>query len=129
MVVDTSAVMAILQMEPEATDFARLIEAAPVRLISAVSVLEAGILAEARKGSDGAQQLDLLLQQAGLVTTAFDADQVSIARDAYRRYGKGRHVAGLNFGDCATYALARSSGEALLYKGDDFSQTDIAIAR
>lgn len=128
MVVDTSAIMAILQMESDASDLVRLIDAAPVRLISAVSVLEAGILAEARKGAEGAQHLDAFLHQAALDIIAFDADQVSFARDAFRRYGKGRHSAGLNFGDCAAYALARFSGEPLFFKGNDFGQTDLAIA-
>ena len=129
MVVDTSAVMAILQMEADAPDLARRIDAAPTRLISAVSVLEVGMLAEARKGAEGAQHLDIFLQQAGLNIVAFDADQASIARDAFRRYGKGRHPAGLNFGDCAAYALARSSGEPLLFKGEDISRTDLTIVR
>ncbi len=72
--------------------------------------------------------LDAFLQQAELTVVAFDAEQASIARTAFRRFGKGRHAAGLNFGDCAAYALARGSGEPLLYKGDDFARTDIPAA-
>ena len=125
MVVDTSAIMAILQLEPEAQTFVGLIENASVRLVSAVSILEAGMLAESRKGEDGARELDTFVQQAELHVVAFDEEQASIARTAFRRYGKGRHAAGLNFGDCAAYALARGSGEPLLFKGDDFSRTDV----
>lgn len=126
MVIDTSAVLAVLQLEPEAESFAKLIEAAEVRRISAVSVLEAGIVAEARKGRPGAEELDAFLQQGGFVIEAFDAEQAEVAREAYRRFGKGRHEAALNLGDCAAYALARTSGEPLLFKGADFSRTDVA---
>jgi ribonuclease VapC len=125
MVIDTSAIMAILQLEPEARRFSELIEQASVRLVSAVSVLEAGILVDVRAGSIGARELDAFLQQAELRIVPFDYEQATIARDAWRRFGKGRHVAQLNFGDCATYALARGSGEPLLFKGNDFSKTDV----
>ena len=128
MVLDSSAIIAILELESEAAAFANLIESDAVRLVSAVTVLESGILAEARKGEEGARALDAFLQQAELTVVAFDAEQASIARTAFRRFGKGRHAAGLNFGDCAAYALARSSGEPLLYKGDDFARTDIPAA-
>ncbi len=126
MVVDTSVVLAILQEEPESTRFAELIEGAEVCLISAVSVLEAGVLAESRKGPEGSSALDELVREARFRVVSFDADQASLARLAWRRFGKGPHPAGLNFGDCAVYALAKSSGETLLFKGDDFMQTDIA---
>jgi ribonuclease VapC len=125
MVVDTSAAMAILQCEPEAEAFARVIEAAPTRLISAVSVLEAGMLVEARKREAGAAELDGFLMRARLDVVAFDAEQAQVARLAFRRYGKGLHPAGLNFGDCAAYALAKTRGEPLLFKGDDFPRTDV----
>lgn len=128
MVIDTSAVLAILQREPESARFAALIEADPIRLISAVSVLEAGMIAEVRKGEAGALELDNLLLRGQLQTVPFDAEQAGIARLAFRRFGKGRHPAGLNFGDCAAYALASSRGEPLLFKGEDFPQTDIAPA-
>lgn len=129
MVVDTSAVLAILQLESEAESFATLIEEASTRLISSVSVLEAGIITEVRKGKSGAQELDTFLHEAGLTVQAFDAEQADLARDAYRRFGKGRHEAALNLGDCAAYALAKLSGEPLLYKGNDFPRTDVVAAR
>lgn len=128
MVLDSSAIIAILELEPEAEAFSNLIESDGVRLVSAVSVLETGILAEARKGEEGARALDAFLQQAELTVVAFDAEQASIARTAFRQFGKGRHAASLNFGDCAAYALARGSGESLLYKGNDFAKTDITAA-
>ncbi|MGI9450273.1 MAG: type II toxin-antitoxin system VapC family toxin [Geminicoccaceae bacterium] len=128
MVVDTSAVLAILQCEPESELFAELIEADPVRLISAVTVLEAGMLAEARKGEPGALELDNFMMRGQFQTVPFDAEQTQVARLAFRRFGKGRHPAGLNFGDCASYALASTQGEPLLFKGQDFAKTDIAQA-
>lgn len=128
MVVDTSAVLAILQLEPEVEQFAALIEGADRRLISAVSVLEAGIIVEVRKGEAGTRELDEFLRAADLSVEPFDVDQSSIARDAYRRFGKGRHEAALNFGDCAAYALARHAAEPLLFKGDDFPHTDVEVA-
>ncbi|MBL26090.1 MAG: hypothetical protein CMM50_00870 [Rhodospirillaceae bacterium] len=128
MVVDASAVMAILQQEPEAARFAERIEAADIRLISAVSVLEIGIVAEARRGTVGATEVDTFLLTAELEIVPFDGEQAAIARNAFARFGKGRHAAGLNFGDCAAYALAASQGLPLLYKGDDFAATDIPAA-
>lgn len=125
MVIDTSAVMAILQQEPEARDFTDIIERAAVRQMSAVSVLEAGILANSRKGEQGARELDALLSAAELDIVPFDAEQAAIARDAFDRFGKGRHAANLNFGDCAVYALAATRAEPLLFKGNDFSLTDL----
>lgn len=125
MVVDTSVIIAILESERDAKEFAEHINNAPVRLISAVSVLEAGMIAESRKGEAGAKDLDSLLQSAELRIVPFDEEQAAIARSAFRRFGKGRHSAGLNFGDCAAYALSLSSGEPLLFKGDDFAKTDI----
>lgn len=125
MVIDTSAAMAVLQREPEAQAFARAIEADPVRLISAVSVLEAGMIVEARKRAAGALELDNFLLRAQLEVVPFDAEQVQVARLAFRRYGRGRHRAGLNFGDCAVYALAKTRGERLLFKGEDFARTDV----
>jgi ribonuclease VapC len=125
MVIDTSAILAILQNEPEAAAFARLIEADPVRLISAVAVVEAGILAESRRGPAGARELDTFLLRSRAEIVPFDADQAAVARHAFRTFGKGRHPAGLNFGDCIAYALARTAGEPLLFKGDDFTRTDV----
>jgi ribonuclease VapC len=99
-----------------------------VRLISAVSVLETGMIAEVRKGEAGALELDNFLLRGQVQTVPFDAEQAAIARKVFRRFGKGRHPAGLNFGDCAAYALASTRGEPLLFKGLDFSRTDIARA-
>ncbi|MBC6445512.1 MAG: type II toxin-antitoxin system VapC family toxin [Alphaproteobacteria bacterium GM202ARS2] len=128
MVIDPSAVLAILQREPESERFAALIEAAPIRLISAVSLLEAGMIAEVRKGEAGALELDNFILRGQLQTVPFDAEQADGARLAFRRFGKGQHPASLNFGDCAAYALAKSRGEPLLFKGEDFSKTDIEHA-
>lgn len=125
MVIDSSALMAILLQEPESEVFARAIALDPKRLVSAVSVLESAIVLRARKGAAGVRELDLLLHSAGMVVVSFDSDQALQARAAYEKYGKGAHPAGLNLGDCCTYALARSSGEPLLFKGGDFSQTDL----
>ena len=129
MTLDTSAVMAVLLDEPERAEFASLIEQAPRRIISSVSVLEAAMVLEGRKGDDAGFDLDQFLHKASVETVAFDAEQLAAARTAFRRYGKGRHPAGLNFGDCAAYALAQWSGEPLLFKGTDFAATDIRGVR
>lgn len=126
MVIDTSALVAILSLEPEAARLAQAIEADPTRLISAATLLEVGIVMEARLGAAGGKELDLLVAKAGVVIEPLTADQASTAREAWRRFGKGRHAAALNFGDCCSYALARATGEPLLFKGTDFTNTDIA---
>jgi ribonuclease VapC len=128
MVIDSSALLAILLGEPEAESFSRAIAGDPKRLVSALSALEAAIVIHARKGSAGVRELDLLCHAAGLAIVSLDADQVLLARAAYEKFGKGHHSAALNLGDCCSYALARSSGEPLLFKGNDFSRTDAAIA-
>lgn len=125
MVADTSALLAILQYEPDAKKFATAIEGDPVRLISAATVLEAAILMETRAGESGGRELDLLLHKASFQIVAVTKEQLEIGRLAFRTYGKGRHPARLNFGDCFSYALSKTSGEPLLFKGDDFSQTDV----
>lgn len=129
MTLDTSAVLAVLRGEPEGAEFVSLIERSSRRLISAVSVLEAAMVLEGRRGIDAGSDLDLFLQRASIETIAFDQEQLLVARSAFRRFGKGRHAAGLNFGDCAAYALAQWSGEPLLFKGADFAATDVARAR
>lgn len=128
MVIDTSAIAAIALDEPEAPAFERRIADDSVRLISAATVLETAIVLESRLGEQGGAELDLWLHKAGVEIAAVDADQADRARRAWRRYGKGRHPAGLNFGDCFAYALAASTQEPLLFKGDDFSRTDIKAA-
>ena len=113
-------------MEPEAARLASALEADAVRLISAATVVEAGLVIESRFGADGGRELDLLLVKADCRIEAVTPEQAEVAREAWRRFGKGRHPAGLNFGDCFSYALARISGEPLLFKGDDFRSTDIS---
>jgi len=105
------------------------IDADAIRLISAASVLETAIVAGARYGDIGCRELDLLLYKARIQIVAVTPDQVDAGRHASGKYGKGRHPAALNFGDCFSYALAQTSGEPLLFKGNDFSRTDLAIAR
>lgn len=126
MVIDTSAVLCVLLGEPEADRFVRAMAAGATRLMSTFSLFEAAAVIESRKGPAGGRELDLLLHEAGVAVVPFTAEQAELARDAYRRFGKGRSPAGLNLGDCAAYALARHSGEPLLYKGADFSRTDVA---
>jgi ribonuclease VapC len=128
MVIDTSAILAIALNEPEAVAFEQRIADDPVRLISAATLLEAAMVLETRLGEAGGSELDLWILKAGVEIVAVDADHADQARRAWRRYGKGRHAAGLNYGDCFSYALAAISGEPLLYKGNDFSQTDIRAA-
>ncbi|MCK6443120.1 type II toxin-antitoxin system VapC family toxin [Elstera cyanobacteriorum] len=125
MVIDTSAIIAILLGEPEAPELARAIEDGSPRLLSAANLLETSMVIEARKGDAAGRELDLLLYRAGIDVVPVDQEQAEIARVAWRRYGKGRHPANLNFGDCFAYALAKTTGLPLLFKGDDFSQTDI----
>jgi len=127
MVVETSAVLAILLEEPEAAEFAQLIEDDSAPLISAASVLEAGIVLISRHGPDVRADLQEFLAQGGLQVEPVTAEQAELALEAYQRYGKGRHRAGLNFGDCFAYALCKATGQPLLFKGQDFSQTDIVI--
>jgi ribonuclease VapC len=128
MVIDTSGLLAILLIEAEAQSFAQAIERDPRRLLSAVSFVETSIVLQVRKGDAGVRELDLALHRGRIDIVPFTADQAEAAREAYRRFGKGRHRAGLNFGDCCAYALALTAGEALLYKGTDFGQRDIRSA-
>jgi ribonuclease VapC len=124
MVLDTSALLALLLNEPEATDMARAIASDPRRLVSAFTALETSVVIEARKGEDGGREFDLLAYKAGIDIVPMDSGQAELARSAWRKYGKGRHPAGLNIGDCCSYALARYTGEPLLFKGEDFAKTD-----
>jgi ribonuclease VapC len=126
MVLDTSALLAVLLNESEAAGFRLAIEADPVRLLSAATLVETAIVIEARVGEAGGRELDRLLQKAHVEVVAVDAEQAELARHAFRTFGKGRHAAGLNYGDCFSYALAQSSGEPLLSKGGDFAKTDVA---
>jgi ribonuclease VapC len=125
MVIDSSAIVAVLLNAENAAQIAQAIEVASQRLLSAANLLEASIVIESRKGEAGGRELDLLLYRAAIEIVAVDQDQAETARIAWRRFGKGRHPAELNYGDCFAYALAKSRGLPLLFQGDDFSQTDI----
>jgi len=127
MVIDTSALLAIFLAEPERQRFLKLLTDAGTRLISAANVLETGIVLEAKRGEAAGREFDLFVVRTNLEVIAVDAEQVEIARSAWRKYGKGRHPAGLNFGDCFAYALAKSVDEPLLAKGTDFTRTDIEV--
>jgi ribonuclease VapC len=126
MVVDSSALIAVLCGEAEGPALIEALASPERKLMSAVNRLETAIVLEARKGEAGARSLSRLMATADVETIAFDAGQAEIALDAWRRYGKGRHPAGLNLGDCAAYALAALTKEKLLFEGDDFTHTDIA---
>lgn len=125
MVIDTSALIAILNGAPESVALGRAIFADQVRLISAVTKLEAGMIACRRRGPSGGASLDRLLNWISVSIVPFDDRQAGIARDAFVRFGKGRHNAALNIGDCAAYALAVAEAEPLLFKGTDFAATDV----
>ena len=127
MIIDTSAILAILKDEPDRRLFTEAIEAAASPRISAATFLEASMVIQsgmARRASSG---LDMLLETARVEVLAVDPAQARIGRQAFVDFGKGRHPAGLNYGDCFTYALARQLGEPLLCKGDDFAQTDLEL--
>ena len=125
MVIDTSGLLAILQNEPERRRFNEAIEAAETRSLSTASFLETSMIVESRYGADGVRDLDLLIAKAKVSLVPVDEDQAHLARQGFQKYGKGRHPAGLNYGDCFSYALARSLEQPLLFKGNDFSQTDV----
>jgi ribonuclease VapC len=125
MVIGTSALLAVLLDEPERRAFNEAIEAAESRMMSAATFVEASIVIESRFGAEGIRDLDLFLERAGIGLAAVDAEQAQVARRAFSRFGKRRHRAGLNYGDCFAYALAIVLGEPLLYKGDDFGRTDV----
>ena len=125
MVIDTSAIVAIALNEPDAPDIELRIADDPVRLISAATVLDAAMVLETRLGDAAGREFDLWLLKIGAEVVPVDTEQADAARRAWRRYGKGRHAAGLNYGDCFSYALAVTRGETLLFKGEDFAKTDV----
>jgi ribonuclease VapC len=127
-VLDTSAVAAVLLGEPERDSFLARLAGADDPLISAATLVEASIVMCAKTGTEGVSDLDALLRAAAVRCVAVDAAQAHLARDAYARFGKGRAPAGLNFGDCFSYALAKAARRPLLFKGSEFSQTDVARA-
>ena len=129
MVIDTSAILAVLLREPDAGMFRLAITRDPLRLMSAVSALEATCVLESRRGLRAGLEFELVVHKINIRVMAFDLNQLDIARDAWRRFGRGRHPASLNFGDCAAYALTKATGEPLLFKGRDFSLTDVASVR
>lgn len=125
MVIDTSALLALLQMEPRAEAIADAVEADAVRLVSAATLLEASIVMAARHGDAGVRLLDRLVEQADVEVVPVTAEHARLGLEAFERFGKGRHPAALNYGDCFSYALARASGESLLCLGEDFPRTDL----
>jgi ribonuclease VapC len=125
MVIDSSALIAIFFNEPERRLFDELIEADPIKLISAAIFLETAMVLERRAGK--APQLDKFIDHAGVEIVSVTREHAELAREAFRRYGKGRHPARLNFGDCFTYALCKASAEPLLQKGEDFKKTDLRL--
>lgn len=129
MIIDTSALIAILRAEGDASAMAHAIERARFRRISAASYLEAAVVIDGSRDPVASRRFDELVSEAGLVVEPVTHEQARIAREAYRDFGKGSgHKAGLNFGDCFAYALAKTTGEPLLFKGDDFGHTDITPA-
>ena len=127
MIVDTSALLAVLFQEEDAPRFETLIATSPCRM-SVANVLEAAMVVEGRGGRPAGDALDAFLASADITAMPISTDQLDIAREAWRRYGKGNHPAALNFGDCFAYALASTENEPLLFKGGDFAQTDIPAA-
>lgn len=127
MIVDTSAVLAILFQESEAEWFAWQLAKSERKFMSPVNVLEADIVLLARKGTAGQREWELLKMKAGIETIPFTDAMEKGAVNAWSRYGKGRHKAGLNMGDCCAYALAKASGMPLLCKGNDFVHTDLVV--
>lgn len=128
MVIDTSALLAILQDEPERRAFNEAIEGAASRAISVASWVEVSMVIETRTGAEGLRDLDLFVDRARIEIVPVNVEQGKAARRAFSRFGKGRHPAGLNYGDCFAYALASHLCEPLLFKGEDFGKTDVTPA-
>jgi ribonuclease VapC len=128
-IVDASAIIAILRGENDGPALARALERAPLRRISAATYVEAAIVTDSNRNPVLSRRFDDLLRDSGITIEPVTPEQAEIAREAYRDFGKGRHRAGLNFGDCFAYALAKIMGEPLLFKGDDFCHTDVEAAR
>jgi ribonuclease VapC len=126
-VIDSSALLAILLAEPERSHFVDLITEANVRLLSTANALETAIVSESRLGIVGGHELDVLIEKSSIEIVSVDSEQFSVARQAWRKYGKGTHPARLNFGDCFAYALSRVSCEPLLAKGMGFQKTDLQL--
>ena len=127
MVIDTSALIAILLGEPEADTLAHAIAKDPRRMLSAFSALETYIVITTKKGESGGRELDLLLHRCQVERIGLNAAQSELARKGWLAYGRGRHPAGLNIGDCCSYALAKYAGEPILFVGEDFARTDLQV--
>ena len=126
MVIDSSALIAVLRGEPDGERFRGAMRASFPRLIAAPTAVEASVVMLSRFGEAGVVNLHALIAQTSIEVVPFAGAHMPLAIDAFRRFGKGRHPAALNFGDCFAYALSKATGEPLLFKGDDFSQTDVA---
>jgi len=129
MIVDASAIIAILRNEPDASNLAAALQRAPIRRVSAVTWVEAAIVTDANRNPVLSRRFDDLLRDVSMRVETVTPKQAEIARYAYRDFGKGRHKAGLNFGDCFAYALAKEMDEPLLFKGNDFAHTDVDVAK
>jgi ribonuclease VapC len=127
-ILDTSAILAVILREPEGNDFLTKIGAATAVGIGAPTLVETSVILAARVGEAGSHRLARLVERTDTVVVAFEPGHWQVAFDAWMRFGKGRHTAGLNFGDCLSYAVARMAAEPLLCKGDDFAKTDIELA-
>jgi len=127
-ILDSSAIIAVLRNEPEASAFAELIEACEQRRVSAVSYVESAVVIDGAKDAIASRRFDDFFRASKIAIEPVTPRQAEIARQAYRDFGKGRHMAGLNFGDCFAYALAKDMDEPLLFKGDDFRHTDVERA-
>jgi ribonuclease VapC len=128
MIVDSSTIIAILRNEPDAAVMAEALQEAPIRRISAVTYVEAAVVADNDRNPLLSRRFDGLVREAQMLVEPVTARQAEIARQAYRDFGKGRHRAELNLGDCFAYALAKEMDEPLLFKGDDFCHTDVEVA-
>ena len=128
MIIDTSAMIAILYREPEAEAFAQLIHDADACRISVANYVEMAVVIESQLGAEGMRQAEAFFRRAGIVIAPVTVEHGELARQAFVDFGRGRHKAGLNYGDCFSYALAKATGEPLLFKGNDFGQTDIMVA-
>jgi ribonuclease VapC len=127
MILDSSAIVAVLRAEPDAAKFARALESAPIRRVSAVSYVESAAVIDRGGDAIASRRFDDFFRASRVSVEAVTLRQAELARHAYRDFGKGRHKAGLNFGDCFAYALAKEMNEPLLFKGDDFRHTDAEV--
>jgi ribonuclease VapC len=128
MIIDTSAIVAILFNEDDAQIYAEAISRADSCRVSAATFVETAIVVESQTKNNGSRQLDAFIRRAGITIEPVTEEQAHIARQAFTDFGKGRHPAGLNYGDCFSYALSQAMREPLLFKGKDFAKTDLSVA-